>query len=105
MRVSNAQREHNRQSRKGQLLSEKRWRRYGRGAGVGVDRGTHVDLNRPSFPVRFLLSVIKLILQRIHVNGERIVPARSRDLRLIHGFKITGEVSAAAVHLCRFEPV
>jgi hypothetical protein len=44
MRVSNAHRNHNRQSRKGQLLSEERGRRYGRGAGVGLDRETGVDL-------------------------------------------------------------
>ena len=35
---------HNRQSRKGQLLSEKRPPRYGRGAGVGLNRGSGVNL-------------------------------------------------------------
>ena len=33
------------------------------------------------------------------------MPPWSRELRLIHCFEVTGEIAAAAVHLCRFEPI
>ena len=49
--------------------------------------------------------IFKLVLQGVYVHRQRIVSPWRLQLRLIDGFEITSEIAAAAVHLCRFEPV
>src|SRR5205823_8580359 len=50
-------------------------------------------------------SVFKLVLQRIDINRKRIASVWRCELRLIHGFEVIAEITAAFVHLSRFKPV
>src|SRR5206468_12720689 len=50
-------------------------------------------------------SVFKLVLQRLDINRKRIASVWRCELRLIHGFEVIAEITAAFVHLSRFKPV